>query len=287
VGQFFEKLLCRYLKSFARVQAVSLQKGYDEIFCKFAGSPTWQALCQQVFDQYLGQYSFTPVTQINLLVEQLNITSQSYVLELASGTGGLSCYLAKLTGCRLTGVDASPAAVRIANRQAMLQGLSQRVNFEVGILPELPYPDSSFDVVISIDSIYGVPDKTQLFHGCYRVLKPGSCIGFYTLYERKKFHAETPMHTRALYWFPLKPYSFFLEEAGFKNILKMELTKDFVQLTRRWVKAMQENRELLEKELGKKTAEGLLTGDIRIAEALAEEGLVGRALFKAQKPLNG
>jgi cyclopropane fatty-acyl-phospholipid synthase-like methyltransferase len=271
----------------ARTRVVDLQRGYDEIFRKFAGSPTWQTLCQQVFDRYLGQYSFTQTTQIGFLVEKLNITPQSHVLELAPGTGGLSCYLAKLSGCRLTGVDASPVAVKIANRQAMLEGLSQRVIFEVGILPELPYPDCFFDAVISIDSVYGVPDKGQLFRGCCRVLKPGGYIGFYTLYERRKISAETAMHARALYWFPLKPYFILLEEAGFKDVLKVDLTKDFVRLAGRWVNAMQENREALEKELGKKTAEGLLTGDIRIAWALAIEGLIGRALFKAQKPLNG
>jgi hypothetical protein len=82
-----QQLVNRYVKSFARMRAARLQKSYDEIFCKFAKSPTWLRLCQQVFDQYLGQYSFTPVTQIDFLAEELGITSQSHVLELAPGTG--------------------------------------------------------------------------------------------------------------------------------------------------------------------------------------------------------
>lgn len=284
VGLLFEKLVNRYMKSF---NTARLQRGFDETFSKMAESPTWEALCGQVFDRYLGQFSFTPVTQIHLLVEELRITSQSHVLELASGTGGLSLYLAKLSGCRLTGLDISPVAVKIANKQAMLQGMSERVNFEVGVLPELPYEECSFDVVVSIDSVYGVPDKTALFCGCYRVLRPGGYLGFYTLYERRKFSAESAMHARARYWFPLQPYSKLLEEAGFKDILKIDLTKDFIRLARRWVKAMQENRVLLEKELGKKMTRGLLAGDIGTAWALATEGYVGRALFKAQKPLHG
>jgi SAM-dependent methyltransferase len=154
----------------------------------------------------------------------------------------------------------------------------------VGILPELPYADCCFDAVISIDSVYGISDKSQLFHSCFRVLKHGGYIGFYTLYKKKRISAETAMHARALYWFPLKPYSVLLEEAGFEGVLKVDFTKDLVQLTSRWVKAMQKNREVLERELGKKTAEGLLTGDIRIVWELAKEGLIGRALFRAQKP---
>lgn len=284
VGLLFGKLVNRYMKSF---QTARLQRGFDETFCKMAESPTWEALCCQVFGQRArgGQFSFTPVTQIHLLVEKLHIRSQSHVLELASGTGGLSLYLAKLSGCRLIGLDISPVAVKIANKQAMLQGLSQRVNFEIGILPDLPYQECSFDVVVSIDSVYGVPEKTALFHDCYRVLRPGGYLGFYTLYERRKFSAESVMHAQARYWFPLQSYSKLLEETGFKDIFKIDLTKDFIQLAKQWVKAIQENRASLEKELGKKMTKGLLAGDIRTAWALGKEGYVGRALFKAQKPL--
>jgi len=284
IGLLFAKLVNRYMKS---IKMARLQRGFDETFSKMAESPTWEALCCQVFDQYVGQLSFTPVTQIHLLVEKLHITSQSHVLELAPGTGGLSLYLAKVSGCRLTGLDISPVAVKTAKKQAMLQGMSERVNFEVGILPELPYQQSSFDVVISIDSVYGILDKSALFHGCYRVLRPGGYLGFYTLYKRRKFYAESVMHARALHWFPLQPYSKLLEEADFKDILKMDLTADFVRLAKQWVKAIQENRASLDKELGKKMTKGLLAGDIRTAWALATEGYVGRALFKAQKPLHG
>ena len=46
-----------------------------------------------------------------------------------------------MSGCRVTGVDASPMAAKIANEQAMLQGLAERVSFEGSVLPELPYKD--------------------------------------------------------------------------------------------------------------------------------------------------
>ena len=288
VGLLLEKFVSRYMMRF---KTARLQKGFDETFGKLAESSAWEALCCRVFDHVCsmraGQLSFTPATQIRLLVETLQITSESNVLELACGTGGLSLYLAKVSGCRLTGLDISPVAVKIANKQAMLQGMSDRARFEVGVLPELPYEDCSFDAVVSIDSVYCVPDKTALFLGCYRVLKPGCYLGFYTLYERRKFFAESVMHARARYWFPLRPYSRLLEEAGFKDVSKIDLTEDLIRLAKRWVKTMEENRVSLEKELGEKMTRGFLAGDIRTAWVLATEGYVGRALFKAQKPLHG
>jgi len=285
VGLFLGKLVSRYMKSFEMARC---QKGFNETFRKMAESPTWEALCCQVFDHErsmrAGQLSFTSAGQIRLLAEKLHITSQSRVLELASGTGGLSLYLAKVTGCHLTGLDLSPVAVKIANKQAVLQGLSPRVNFEVCILPELPYKECSFDAVVSVDSVYVVPDKISLFRGCYQVLKPGGIIGFYTLVKRRSFPAESAMCARARFWFPSQPYCRLLEEAGLKDILKVDLTEEFIQLARQWLRAIQENRVLLEKELGKKAAKGLLVGDISTAWALAVEGYVGRALFEAQKP---
>lgn len=268
------------MKSF---QTARLQKSFDETFGKMAESPTWNALCRQVFDQYLGQLSYTPVTQLHLLAQKLSITSQSHVLELASGTGGLGAYLAKLTGCRLTGLDASSMAVKIANRQAMSQGLTERVNFEVGVLPELTYERCFFDAVISIDSVYCVPDKTALFRSCYRVLRPNGYLGLITLYMRRKIYLESSMHARARGWVPSQPYSKLLEEAGFKGILKIDLTEDLIRLSKHWVEAMQEKRVALDKELGEKITENLLV-DFGTAWALATEGSMGRALFKAQKP---
>jgi len=152
-------------------------------------------------------------------------------------------------------------------------------------MPELSYQDCSFDVVVSIDSVYAVPDKISLFRACYRVLRPNGYMGFYDLYRRRKFYAESPAYARACFWFPSQPYSKLLEQAGFKGILKIDLTEDFIQLAKRWVKAIQENRASLEKELGKKRTKGLLSGNIVTALSLATEGYVGRALFKAQKPI--
>lgn len=281
VGLFFKKLVSRYLKSF---KTARLQRGFDETFRRMAESTTWEVVCRGVFGQYLGQLSFTPVKQIRLLVEKLHIGSKSHVLDLACGTGGLSLYLAKLAGCRLAGVDISPVAVKIANEQAMLQGLSHRVNFEVGVLPDLPYQDDFFDAIVSIDSVYGIPEKAVLFRGCCRVLRPGGSLGFYTLYRRREFFGGTALHARASFWFPSRPYPNLLEEAGFKGVSRMDLTEDFVRLGREWVRAMQDNRVALKREMGEKRVEGLLA-DIGTAWALAKEGCVGRGLFRARKPV--
>jgi len=280
---FVQILLTRYLKNSTRIQTLGR---YSEIYCKFTGSPTWRAVCHQILGQYLGQYSFTPASQIHFLIERLNITPQSHVLDLASGLGGLSCYLARVSGCHVIGVDASQMGVKIGNREAASQGLAERVSFEVGFLPDLSYKDCRFDAVISVDSVYAVPDKSQLFRGCYRVLKPGGYIGFYTLYKRRKILCKTPMHTRVLRWMPLKPYSVYLKKVGFMDMQMVDLTEELIHLLSRWIGEIEKNKGSLINELGTETVDGILK-EFKSTWVLADEGLIGRALYKAQKPLNG
>ena len=287
LSQFSSILFCRYLKQFAYKRGRSVQTGYDKIFQKFESSDVWKELCSQVFGEYLGQYSFTDTKQIDFLVDKLNITSKSRVLDLACGLGGLSCYLARISGCQIVGLDISSVAVKFANQRAMLEGLKGRAVFRVGILPELPFPSEYFDAIVSIDSIYGIPDKGQLFRECFRVLKPGGRIGFYTLYKRGDFSLIAALNSRALYWFPLKSYNALLWQTGFRRILKIDMTAEFVQLARIWIRAISLKKRLLEKELGKDVTNGLLKGDILVALKLAEAGLIGRAFFYGEKPVTG
>jgi len=275
-GLFLWDLANKYLKT---VETSRLQRGFDETFRRQAESPTWRAVCGQVFDSYLGQLSFATVAQIHLLAEKLHVNPQSNVLDLACGTGGLGLYLAELTGCHINGVDMSPFAIKSANKRARSSGLADRARFEVGILPDLSYEDCSFDAVMSIDSVYCIPDRASLFRGCYRVLRPSGYLGIYTLYQRRNLLLENPMHRRAFLWFPSQPYSNLIQRAGFKGLWKIDLTEDLIQLAKRWVDAIKENRGSLEKEMGAARA-----GDQTVAWSLATEGYIGRALFKTQRP---
>lgn len=54
------------------------------------------------------------------------------VLELGSGTGGLTIALLEMGASRATGVDLSPASVEVARRRALEAGYAERASFEVG-----------------------------------------------------------------------------------------------------------------------------------------------------------
>ncbi len=99
------------------------------------------------------------------------------VLDLGSGAGTDSLVAAQMVGPsgRVTGIDMTPEMLDQARRGAETMGAAN-VEFVEGEVETLPFPDSSFDVVISNGVIDLVPDKDAVFREVFRVLEPGGRI---------------------------------------------------------------------------------------------------------------
>lgn len=99
------------------------------------------------------------------------------VLDLGSG-GGIDCFLAaKRVGekGRVIGVDMTPDMVGKARRNAEKAGFSN-VEFRLGEIEHMPVADNTVDVIISNCVINLSPDKPQVFHEAFRVLKKGGRV---------------------------------------------------------------------------------------------------------------
>jgi arsenite methyltransferase len=96
------------------------------------------------------------------------------VLDLGSGAGTDSLIAAQMVGERghVTGIDMTPAMLAKARASAEAMGLAN-VEFVEGEAERLPFPDESFDVVISNGVIDLIPDKDAVFSELSRVLVPG------------------------------------------------------------------------------------------------------------------
>jgi arsenite methyltransferase len=99
------------------------------------------------------------------------------VLDLGSGAGTDSLVAAQMVGRsgRVTGIDMTSEMLNQARQGAEAMGASN-VEFVEGEVERLPFPDSSFDVVISNGVIDLVPDKDAVFGEIFRVLEPGGRI---------------------------------------------------------------------------------------------------------------
>jgi arsenite methyltransferase len=99
------------------------------------------------------------------------------VLDLGSGAGTDSLVAAQMVGEQghVTGIDMTRAMLAKARTAAAEMGFTN-VEFVEAEAEQLPFPDESFDVVISNGVIDLIPDKDAVFSELHRVLAPGGRI---------------------------------------------------------------------------------------------------------------
>jgi arsenite methyltransferase len=99
------------------------------------------------------------------------------VLDLGSGAGTDSLIAAQMVGEQghVTGIDMTQEMLAKARAAAAEMG-AMNVEFVEGEAERLPFPDASFDVVISNGVIDLIPDKDAVFIELFRVLAPGGRI---------------------------------------------------------------------------------------------------------------
>ena len=96
------------------------------------------------------------------------------VLDLGCGAGTDSLVAAQMVGAagRVTGIDMTVEMLAKA-RAAAAEMAVTNVEFVEAEAEHLPFPDESFDVLISNGVIDLIPDKDAVFVEIYRVLRPG------------------------------------------------------------------------------------------------------------------
>jgi SAM-dependent methyltransferase len=107
------------------------------------------------------------------LAELVGFTGTERVLDVGSGLGGPSRYLAWRYGCRVSGVDLTAEFVRVAEMLTQLTGLADKVDYHQGDALALPFGEKSFDVVWSQNAAMNIADRDRLYREMRRVLKQG------------------------------------------------------------------------------------------------------------------
>lgn len=116
----------------------------------------------------------------NAAVRAAKLTTGVRALDLCAGTGDLSFALAR-TGLprEVVGTDFVPEMLAVATRK--MEGFKgSELSFSVADAQDLPFPDSSFDVVTVAFGVRNLPDRSANFGEVHRVLKPG---GRYVILE--------------------------------------------------------------------------------------------------------
>jgi len=126
------------------------------------------------FYDFIQKFIVRDVRYKSMLIDQAGLQPGHSVLDLGCGTGTLAI-MVKLAqpSAEVTGLDADPDMLKVARYKS--GGRKAHVKFDVGFTNKLPYPDASFDRIVSSIMIHHLktPDKVKTAHEVFRVLKPG------------------------------------------------------------------------------------------------------------------
>ena len=114
-------------------------------------------------------------------VERLNLQPGWRVLDVGCGTGASVLPAAEAVGPRgsVLGVDLADRLLEQARAKASQYHL-ENVEFRSGDMMELGFPDGHFDAIISVFSVFFVPDMAAAVRELWRMVRPGGKLAITT-----------------------------------------------------------------------------------------------------------
>src|SRR5262245_59616185 len=110
-----------------------------------------------------------------MTLDQALIQPGENLLDVGCGTGGVTIPAKIRVGTkgRATGIDPSPEMISVARRKAQKSVIE--IDFRVGVIESLPFPDKTFDVVTASMMMHHLPPHLQVqgLTEIWRALKPG------------------------------------------------------------------------------------------------------------------
>ncbi len=144
-----------------------------------------------------------------------DITPGMKVLDIGSGLGGPSRYLAQTFGGHVSGIDLSPDFVAAAQLLTQRTGLEGKVDYLVADALNLPFEDETFDLAWTQHVAMNIADRPALYHEIARVLKSGARFAIFDIMQGEGGEILYPMP-----WAKTAETSFLLTMQQMREVLE-------------------------------------------------------------------
>ncbi|KAJ6803365.1 phosphoethanolamine N-methyltransferase 1-like [Iris pallida] len=177
-------------------------------------------------------------------VAKLDLKPGQRVLDVGCGIGGGDFYMAENFDVDVVGIDLSINMVSFALERAI--GRKCSVEFEVVDCTAKIYPDNTFDVIYSRDTILHIQDKPTLFKNFLKWLKPGGKV-LISDYCRKSGKPSEEfsdyIKQRGYDLHDVDAYGQMLKDAGFHEVVAEDRTNQFIDVLQRELDAVEMDKE--------------------------------------------
>lgn len=175
-----------------------------------------------LYDRYMGPLLFEPYA--NLIGDRCSLLKPDRVLETAAGSGIVTRAVhAAIPGAQLVATDLNHAMLEFAAHSMH----SEHVSFQPADAQDLPFADSSFDLVICQFGVMFFRDKIRAYLEAHRVLRPNAHYLLST-FNRLDFNPIPKAAQNALsVLFPSEPFD-YMERGPFCYADPAQIKRDLL-----------------------------------------------------------
>lgn len=145
----------------------------------------------------LCQFNMMSMDQLQQMLDGLDLKPGDTVLDVGCGIGTVTEHISDVTSANVTGLDFAAGAINRAMERT--QSKRDRLSFTVGNMDALDFPDSHFDAILAIDTLYFSSDVEAVLKAFKRMLRDTGSVGvFWSQYAGKDQDHEVlkPTNTR-------------------------------------------------------------------------------------------
>jgi SAM-dependent methyltransferase len=260
---------------------------YGTAYGNFAAQALEQVR-RETYDEDMGQSSWVTGREYRRFFALLELAPADHVLDVGCGSGGPALFLARETGCRVTGVDVNEAGILAGLTLARQANLDAKVHFRRADVREpLPFAEEAFDVIVCMDAMCHLPNRGRLLGEWRRVLRPGGRMLYTDPVVVAGLVSNADLATRSSTgYFEFGPPGVneqLIRQAGFELMRTEDVTENEAEVSRRWHAAREQRAAELIRLEGEETFAGLQRF-LATVHRLTSERRMSRFAYLGRKP---
>jgi SAM-dependent methyltransferase len=243
---------------------------------------------KETYGEDFGQSSWVTGDEYRRFFQTLELRPAEHVLDVGCGSGGPALFLARETGCRVTGIDINEAGIRAGETLARESGMQEAVAFrQADVCKPLVFGDGEFDALVCQDVVCHLRDRGRLFKEWHRILRKGGRLLLTDPVVVTGLVSKEELALRSstghFDFCPPGVNERLLVDAGFELHPTEDATENEAIVSRRWHDAREKRAAALTRLEGEETFTGLQRF-LATVHRLCSERRLSRHVYLGRKP---